>query len=202
MMIVRRQRSARAQARHALGVATVTLCAVAPAVALTPVADFQVARYQGTWYEIASIPGFFQGKCARDTRAEYVPEEGGALIVRNRCVRPDGSVQESEGRARVLDPALPAVLKVTFVNQLGIWWYPFGRNQVVIAQGRNNQWIVIGEPSLHYGRILARQPTMPDDALRAAVAALVAEKYDLCMFMFKPQTGGRGQASRLCDEGL
>jgi len=188
--------------RRAFGVAAVTLFAAAPAVALTPFTEFQVSRYQGIWYEIASIPGFFQGKCARDTRAEYVPEDGGALIVRNRCTRPDGGVQEAEGRARVLDPSLPAVLKVTFVNQLGIWWYPFGRNQVVIAEGRNNQWLVIGEPSLHYGRILSRQPTMPDDALRAAVAALVAEKYDLCMFVFKPQAGGRTQASRLCDEGL
>jgi len=185
-----------------LGVVAVTLLAIASAVALTPVAEFDVSHYQGSWYEIASIPGFFQGKCARDTRAEYVLEDSGALIVRNRCTRPDGSVQESEGRARVLDPALPAVLKVTYVNQFGIWWFPFGRNQVVIAAGRNNQWIVIGEPSLNYGRILARGPVMPDEALRAAVAALVAEKYDLCTFVFKPQTGGRAQAARLCDEGL
>jgi len=202
MTIAWRQRSGGAQAQRALGVAAVAFLSVAPAIALTPVTEFQASHYQGTWYEIASIPGFFQGKCARDTRAEYVPEEGGAMIVRNRCVRPDGGVQQAEGRARVLDPSLPSVLKVTFVNQLGIWWYPFGRNQVVIAEGRNNQWIVIAEPSLHYGRILARQPTMADEALRAAVAALVAEKYDLCMFMFKPQTGGRAQASRLCDEGL
>jgi apolipoprotein D and lipocalin family protein len=188
--------------RRALGIAAVALLPAVPAVALTPFTEFQVSHYQGTWYEIASIPGFFQGKCERDTRAEYVPEDGGALIVRNRCVRPDGGVYQAEGRARVLDPSLPSVLKVTFVNQLGIWWYPFGRNQVVIAEGRNNQWIVIGEPSLHYGRILSRQPAMTDDALRAAVAALVAEKYDLCTFVFKPQAGGRTQASRLCDEGL
>jgi len=201
MTIAQWQRSRGAPVRRALGVAVLALASTAPAVALTPVSEFDVASYQGSWYEIASIPGFFQGKCARDTRAEYVPEEGGALIVRNRCIRPDGEVQQGEGRARVLDPALPAVLKVTFVNQFGIWWYPFGRNQIVIAAGRNNQWIVIGEPSLHYGRILARQPVMTEDALRAAIAALVAEKYDLCMFVFKPQTGGRTQASRLCDEG-
>jgi len=202
MTIAQWQRSRGVPARRALWLAALALATTAPALALTPASDFQVSQYQGYWYEIASIPGFFQGKCARDTRAEYVPEEGGALIVRNRCIRPDGGEQVGEGRARVLDPALPAVLKVTFVNQFGIWWYPFGRNQVVIAAGRNNQWIVIGEPSLHYGRILSRQPTLSDEALRAAVAALAAEKYDLCTFVFKPQTGGRTQASRLCDEGL
>lgn len=201
MTIAQWQRSRGAPARCALGVAVLALASAVPAVALTPVSGFDVASYQGSWYEIASIPGAFRGKCARDTKAEYLAEEGGALIVRNRCIRPDGEMQEAEGRARPLDPALPAVLKVTFVNQFGIWWYPFGRNQIVIAAGRNNQWIVIGEPSLHYGRILARQPAMADDALRAAIAALVAEKYDLCMFVFKPQTGGRTQGSRLCDEG-
>ena len=168
------------------------------ALALTPVAEFDLPRYHGAWYEIASIPGFFGGKCARDTKVEYTPEEGGALIVRNRCTREDGGVQQGEGRARPLDPAVPAVLKVTFVNQFGIWWYPFGRNQVVIASGRD--YIVIGEPSLHYGRILSRRPTLPDDELRQVVALLTAEQYDLCKFVFKPQSGGRMQASRLCDE--
>ena len=148
------------------------------ALALTPVAEFDLPRYHGAWYEIASIPGFFGGKCARDTKVEYTPEEGGALIVRNRCTREDGGVQQGEGRARPLDPAVPAVLKVTFVNQFGIWWYPFGRNQVVIAAGRD--YIVIGEPSLHYGRILSRRPTLPDDELRQVVALLSAEQYDLC----------------------
>jgi apolipoprotein D and lipocalin family protein len=171
-----------------------------PAVALTPVASFDVSRYRGDWYEIAAIPGSFRNKCARDTRAEYLPGEGGALIVRTRCRNADGGLEQNEGRARPPDPGLPAVLKVTFVNQLGIWWYPLGRNQVVIAVGPGDQWIVIGEPSLRYGRILARQPSLSDDALRSAVAALSAEKYDLCAFVLKPQTGGRAQRSRLCDE--
>jgi len=170
----------------------------APAVALTPVSEFELSRYHGAWYEIASISGFFQGKCARDTQVEYAPEEGGALVVRNRCTGRDGGIERGEGRARPLDPGVPAVLKVTFVNQFGIWWYPFGRNQVVIAAGRG--YLVIAEPSLHYGRILGRQPTSSDDALRGAVAALTAENYDLCLFVFKPQNGGRTQASRLCDE--
>jgi apolipoprotein D and lipocalin family protein len=170
----------------------------APALALTPLAGFELSRYHGAWYEIASIPGFFQGKCARDTMVEYEPEEGGALIIRNRCTKPDGDMQRTEGRGRPLDRAVPAVLKVTFVNQFGIWWYPFGRNQVIIAAGRD--YLVIAEPSLHYGRILARQPTLPDEVLRTVVAALTAENYDLCAFVFKPQTGGRAQASRLCDE--
>jgi len=180
--------------------ALLALAANAPAVALTPVAEFEISRYRGAWYEIAAIPGAFRNRCARDTQAEYLPAEDGALIIRNRCKNTEGSVEQSEGRARPLDPAVPAVLKVTSVNLFGIWWYPFGRNQVVIAAAPDYQWIVIGDPSLHYGRILARQPALADEALRTAIAALSAERYDLCAFVFKPQTGGREQRSRLCDE--
>jgi apolipoprotein D and lipocalin family protein len=177
-----------------------TLALIAPAEALTPVSDFDVARYHGMWYEVAAIPGFLGNKCARDTQHEYVPTDDGAIIFRSRCTQPEGSTYQSEGRARSLDPAMPSVLKVTFVYQLGIWWYPFGRNQVVIGSGRNYDWLVIGDPSLKYGRILARQPSLPNDELRAAATVLSGEGYDLCTFVAKPQTGGREKAARLCDE--
>jgi len=176
------------------------LAVAAPAAALTPVADFEVARYNGMWYEVAAIPGFFANKCARDTRFDYVPGEDGALIVRNRCTQPEGGTYESEGRARALDPAVPAVLKVTFVYKLGIWWYPFGRNQVVIGSGRNYEWLVIGDPSLKYGRIIARQPGLSAEALKIAAGVLTAEGFDPCSFVAKPHAGGRQQAARLCDE--
>jgi apolipoprotein D and lipocalin family protein len=171
-----------------------------PALALTPLADFNVTRYHGRWYEISAIPGFFGNKCQRDVQVDYAPEDGGALVVRNRCQRPDGGVLETEGRARALEPDLPAVLKVTFVHQLGIWWYPFGRNQTVIAAGTGNRWLVIGDASLRYGRVIARDPALDSESLRAVAAVLANEGYDRCAFMLKPQTGGRERPARLCDE--
>jgi apolipoprotein D and lipocalin family protein len=180
--------------------ATLLLAFSAPAAALTPVSDFDVGRYNGLWYEVAAIPGYFRNKCARDTQSEYSPAEDGALIVRSKCTQSEGGSYESEGRARALDPAVPAVLKVTFVYQLGIWWYPFGRNQIVIGTGRNYEWLVIGDPSLHYGRIIARQPTLSSEALKAAAGVLAAEGFDLCAFVANPQVGGRQQMARLCDE--
>lgn len=173
---------------------------ILPALALTPLAEFEVARYQGRWYEIGAIPGFFSNQCQRDVQVEYTPEAGGALVVRNRCRRPDGSVLQTEGRARALDPNVPAVLKVTFVHQLGIWWYPFGRNQTVIAAGAGNRWLVIGDASLRYGRVIAREPALDSASLRAVAAVLANEGYDRCAFMLKPQTGGREALARLCDE--
>ena len=182
------------------GFLALALAFAAPALALSPLADFSVTRYQGRWYEIAAIPGFFRNQCARDVQLEYTLEDGGALMIRNSCRRPDGTVLESEGRGRALDPDLPSVLKVTFVHVLGIWWYPFGRNQIVFATGPQYRWLIIGDPSLRYGRVLAREPAVDAQALRAIDAALAAEGFDRCTFLLKPHAGGKPQTSRLCDE--
>lgn len=173
----------------------------APAMALTPVGDFDLNRYYGTWYEIAAIRGFLQSHCARDTQSQYRPNDNGAISTEARCLRADGSTEVSQGQARPLDPSLPSVLKITTVHFLGIWWYPFGRESIVIGVGPDYNWIVVGHPSLRYGRILARQPSLPDAALRDITTMLLKEGFDPCTFVFTPQSGGRARATRLCDEG-
>jgi apolipoprotein D and lipocalin family protein len=186
--------------RWRIGLAVAALSVVAPAAALTPVADFDLNRYFGAWYEIAAIRGFIQSRCARDTQSEYRPADNGAISTHIRCLRADGSVETSEGQQRLLDPALPSVFKVTTVHFLGIWWYPFGRESIVIAVDPDYRWLVVGHPSLRYGRILAREPLLSGAALQVITGALVKEGFDPCAFAFTPQAGGRAQAARLCDQ--
>src|SRR5438046_6668618 len=145
-----------------------TFAAASSLLALTPVANFDLNRYLGTWYEIAAIPGFLQSRCARDTRSEYSAAENGAIASKSRCTRADGSAEENEGRHRALDPQLPSVLKITSVHFLGIWWYPFGRESIVLAVGPDYRWLVVGHPSLRYGRILSRRPSLDDADLAKA----------------------------------
>ena len=190
----------RAANRWRIGPAFVALACTAPAAALTPVADFDLNRYYGTWYEIASIPGFLQSQCARNTQLDYAAANNGAIASRASCLRSDGSSESYQAQARPLDPALPSVLKVTTVHFLGIWWYPFGRESIVIALGPDYHWLVTAHPSLRFGRILAREPSLPTDALRTITAALTKEGFDPCVFVFTPQTGGRTRSTRLCDE--
>jgi len=181
-----------------MGIALLALAACAEAI--TPLAAFEASRYQGLWYEIAAIPGAFRNQCERDVQIEYALEDGGAFVLRNSCRRPDGDTILNEGRGRALDPNVPAVLKVTFVHGLGIWWYPFGRNQTVIAAGPDYRWLVIGDSTLRYGRVLARDPALDEKTLRAVDGVLAAEGYDRCAFVLKPQARGRGETGRLCDE--
>ncbi len=172
---------------------------LSPAKALAPVANFDLNRYMGTWYEIAAIRGFLQSRCARDTRSEYTAAENGAIATRSHCIRDDGTSEINEARARVLDPSLPSVLKTTAVYFLGIWWYPFGRETIVIAVEPNYRWVATAHPSLRYGRILSREPALSDEALKTVAATLKQEGFDLCAFVFTPQTAGRERTAKLCE---
>jgi len=167
--------------------------------ALIPALEFDLNRYAGHWYEIASIPGFLQSRCARDTEVDYTSAENGALAAQTRCIRADGTSESTESRVRTLDPSVPGALKVTSVNFLGVWWYPFGRESIVIAVGPDYRWVALGHPSLRYGRIIAREPALSDDSLKGAAAALGGQQFDLCKFVTTSQTRGRVQPVRVCD---
>ncbi len=175
------------------------LLCISSALALTPVIGFDHNRYLGTWYEIAAIPGFLQSRCARDTKTEYTAAENGAIAVMTRCTRADGTSELNEARTRALEPSLPSVLKVTAVNFLGIWWYPFGRESIIIAFDPEYRWLAAAHPSLRYGRILSREPSLPDEVLKRITSTLADEGFDLCSFVFTPQTGGRERSAKLCD---
>jgi apolipoprotein D and lipocalin family protein len=172
---------------------------VPTALALTPVIGFELDRYLGTWYEIAAIPGFLQSRCVRDTRVDYALADNGAIAIKNNCVRTDGTPELGEGRARALEPSLPSVLKVTSVHFLGIWWYPFGRESIIIAFDPDYRWVATAHPSLRYGRILSREPSLSDEALKSIASTLGDEGFDLCTFVLTPQTGGRDRPAKLCE---
>jgi lipocalin len=130
---------------------------------------------------------------------EYTAAENGAIAAASRCLRADGTPQLNEGRTRALEPTLPSVLKVTSVRFLGIWWYPFGRESIIIAFDPEYRWLVAAHPSLRYGRILAREPSLSDEVLKAIAPKLIEEGFDLCTFVLTPQTAGRDRPAKLCE---
>lgn len=168
---------------------------------LQTVPRVDLERYAGRWHEIATIPAFFQRKCARDTTAEYRRGDDGMLVVVNSCTRADGGREDIEGRARVVEPVSNARLEVSFVRFLGTWWFVFGGDYVVVGLDPDYQWALVAHPSRKYGWILARAPSLPPALLADLAGRLAAQGYDACDFVLTPQ-GGSGApppAPRLCD---
>lgn len=175
--------------RFLLGLLAVTLLAAcaspgAPAASadlppLKTVAQVDLQRYLGTWYEIARMPfGIQDRNCARATSATYSARADGAIDVLNRCQRADGTVFAAQGLATVVDRKSNARLEVTFLPQW-LRWLPIGRGDYwVIELAPDYSYVVIGEPQRRYLWILARTPTLDAATLRDIAARLPAHGYD------------------------
>jgi apolipoprotein D and lipocalin family protein len=142
---------------------------------VTTVDKVDLDRYAGLWYEVAKIPNRFQKKCVRGATAEYSLREDGRITVVNRCFKEDGQMDEVEGVAKIVDAASNAKLKVSFVSFIG--WRPFWGDYWVVGLDEDYQWAVIGTPDRKYGWILARTPTLSDDALEEIFAILEQNGY-------------------------
>jgi len=155
---------------HALKVlATAILggCASVPE-GLHPVADFQVGRYLGTWYEISRLDHSFERGLSKVT-AEYFTRDDGSIQVVNRGYDAQrGKWREARAVARFVGPSDVASLKVTF-------FWPFSGAYHVIALDREGYtYAMVTSSSRSYLWILARQktlePAVRDDLLAKAKA--------------------------------
>jgi apolipoprotein D and lipocalin family protein len=137
------------------------------------VAHVDLARYMGTWYEIASFPQRFQRGCAAST-ATYTLRADGQVDVLNRCRNGslDGAERSARGRARVLDPKTNAKLEVSFFR-------PFWGDYWIMDLGSDYEYAVVGHPSRDYLWILSRTPTMSTTVYDGIIARLRAQGYEV-----------------------
>ena len=156
-----------------LAVLLLTACASVPANAPPTVAGVDLRRYQGTWYEIASFPAWFQEGCTATT-AEYRLREDGKVAVVNRCREgsPDGRESVADALAR-LDPAHPdgSRLLVSFFPLVEGWYW-------VLALDAEYRWSLVGTPDRRYLWVLSRTPVMDERTYGDIVARAAALGFD------------------------
>lgn len=169
------------------------------AAAVTTVDHVDLTCYTGQWYEIASVPQWFQRKCAKDTMAKYSVLQSGRIEVINSCLKDNGEKSEVVGEAKVEDAKTNAKLKVSFVKIFGKYVYTLGGEYWVIDLEPNYNYAVVGHPTGQYGWILSRQPTLPDQDLIRIAENLKAQGYDTCKFNMSIQDGGNQKKLPLCD---
>ena len=140
---------------------------------LTTVPAVDLAKYAGTWYEIASYPQSFQKGCTATT-ANYSARPDGEINVVNRCRR--GSLQAdvdtAEGRARVVDTTTNAKLEVSFFR-------PFWGDYWIIQLAPDYSYAVVGHPGRDYLWILSRTPQMEEAVYTGILEKLKEQGYEL-----------------------
>ncbi|MEY3763122.1 MAG: Outer rane lipoprotein Blc precursor, partial [Pseudomonadota bacterium] len=96
-----------------------TVCMAQSQVKSIP--EFDVARYMGTWYEIAKLPNWFQRKCVQGTQARYKVLGPTQIEVNNKCTTASGEEIQAIGLARPNGSGLPAQLEVRFAPEWTAW---------------------------------------------------------------------------------
>ena len=150
----------------------------------TTVDSVDLQRYTGTWHEIAKIPNRFQDQCVADTTATYTLRDDGRIDVLNRCQLEDGSYDEANGIARIVDTETNAKLEVSFVNFLGRQW--FWGDYWIIGLAEDYSWVVIGHPDRTYGWVLARQPELVKSVMDGIEQILKDNGYQAYQFAYSP----------------
>jgi apolipoprotein D and lipocalin family protein len=162
----------------ALSLAMATSSAVAT-VPLAPVPDLDLARYAGTWHEIARLPMWFQRKCERDVTAHYTPNPDGTVAVHNACVTAEGKTIASDGVARRPDNFARGKLQVRFAPAWLSWVPMVWADYWVLALDDDYQWALVGQPGRKYLWILSREPSMDRATFEGLKTQATAMGYDL-----------------------
>lgn len=144
-----------------------------------PAKSVELNRYLGRWYELARYEQAFQKDCEGVT-ADYALREDGKISVLNRCRKADGSYKDANGRAKIVDTATGAKLKVSFFG-------PFYGDYWVLDRAEDYSWAIVGEPSGRYLWILSRDATPGKARLDALIARAKALGYDTSMIRVTQQ---------------
>jgi apolipoprotein D and lipocalin family protein len=131
-----------------------------------------LARYVGTWYEIAAFPQRFQRGCTATTASYSIRSDGDVDVV-NRCRRGslDAAEDSARGRARVVDRATNARLEVSFFR-------PFWGDYWILELGADYEYAVVGHPSRDYLWILARTPLLETAVYEGILERLRTQGFD------------------------
>jgi apolipoprotein D and lipocalin family protein len=157
--------------RHRLAIAIAACCLaggrhhVAP---LPTVPCVDLARYAGTWHEVARLPNLFQASCV-GSQARYEPRPDGSLAVINSCVTGRGRCREVVGRAEPVPCSGNARLRVKFGGLAALVPVPREGNYWIIALDDDYRWAMVGTPDRRFLWILAREACLPPEVFASLV---------------------------------
>lgn len=128
-----------------------------------------LARYAGTWYEIARLPMWFQRHCVA-SKAIYTARPDGTVGVHNECVTDTGGLDQIEGVATVVDSKTNARLTVVFDNFFArLFGSSREGNYWIIDLDPDYRTSVVGTPDRRFLWILSRTPQLDDTTYRRLV---------------------------------
>lgn len=136
---------------------------------IEPVADFELDRYLGTWYEIARLDHSFERNLEQVTATYSLREDGGVKVLNKGYSTKKDRWKEAEGKAYFIGEPNVGNLKVSFFG-------PFYGAYVVFELDKENyQYALVAGPDTSYLWLLARTPTISPE-LQEKLVNIAKEK--------------------------
>ena len=165
---------------------------------VTTVANLDLERYLGLWYEIGRLPLRYEEDGARDVTAHYSRDDDGSVRVDNRCLGADGTPTQALGRAKPADDD-PARLTVSFLPRF-LRWIPFTEGDYwVLHVDEGYTTALVGTPDRKYLWLLARAPRIDARTEADLLAAARAQGFELSRWIRPEQSGNRVTDGLLAD---
>lgn len=135
------------------------------------VPNFDINRYLGKWYQIATIPAWFQKKLVNVT-AEYSLRKDGLIEVRNSGFGTVTGLKSSiKGTARVANRLNPSALKVKFFFAEADYF--------VLEIDEDYQFALVGSSDKDSLWILSRSNNMPESVYQDLVQKAKERGYSI-----------------------
>jgi apolipoprotein D and lipocalin family protein len=155
--------------------------------------NVDLTRYQGRWYEIASMPSRFQPTTGTNSRATYSLQADQTVDVLNETWL-DGKRSYIHGKAWKVDLDSPdAKLKVRFVVPPFLPIFPVTGDYWVMKLDKEYQWALVGQPSRKFLWVLSRTPELSEEIYKELLDHATNEGYDVSRLEKTKQLPGVGE---------
>lgn len=150
-----------------------------PTNEIPPVADFDVKRYMGKWYEIARLPHNFESNVT-DAQAVYTLLDDGTIVVENSGI----SNKVRTAAHAVARPVTPG----STVGELEVsFFYPFYTMYKIIYLDKDYTLAIVTGNSMDYLWILSRKPVISSQEL--AMCLKMVEKWGYAVKLLQYPNG-------------
>jgi apolipoprotein D and lipocalin family protein len=148
---------------------------------IEPVADFELNKYLGTWYEVARMDHSFERGLQQVTAQYTLREDGGIDVVNRGYNQEDGEWDQANGKAYFVGKSSLGHLKVSFCG-------PFYASYVIFELDKQNyQYALITGPDRSYMWILSRQKELPEVKLKELLEKARSHGFDTDSLIFVTQ---------------
>lgn len=146
-----------------------------------PVADFELDRYLGKWYEIARLDHSFERGLTQVSADYSMRDDGGVRVINRGYSAKEGKWKEVEGKAYFVEGTNKGFLKVSFFG-------PFYGSYVIFDLDHEGyQYSLVCGPNKSYLWILARTPDLDEETRNRLIAKAAQHGFQTDKLIFVEQ---------------